>query len=113
MKMPYGQLAYVEEQKLFGYLFHSGGKGRDFEFYGYTLNYAEDLRELLLQIARECDYQEKESDEFGDYYTFFKYSLSPNIKGIPLYSVWQVSKTDRKPRLVTAYPYPGYRRRDL
>ena len=73
MKIPHGDVAIVDRQKLTEYclnLEHPRGKhkARVFATLGFTAENAEELRAALLRAAASGDAQPAASDEFGDRY---------------------------------------------
>ena len=71
MKMPGGDAAIVDRQKLTGYclnLEHPRGKhkARVFATLGFTAENADELRTALLRAAASTDAHQAASDEFGD-----------------------------------------------
>ena len=80
MKMPDGDAAIVDRQKLTGYCLnpeHPRGKhkARVFATFGFTAENAETLRAALLMAAASGDAQPAASDQFGDRYMLERFSL--------------------------------------
>jgi hypothetical protein len=81
MKLPGGDAAIVELQKLTGYCLspdHPRGKhkARVFATLGFTAGNADELRTALLTAAATADAQPAASDEFGD-----RYVIDSEIRG--------------------------------
>ena len=101
MKMPNGDAAIVDRQKLTGYCLnpeHPRGKhkARVFATFGFTAENADELRAALLKAADTGDAQPAASDRFGDRYE------GPQGKGI-IRSTWIVRRDESAPRLTSCF----------
>src|SRR2546425_11949170 len=86
IKMPDGDAAIVDRQKLTGYCLnpeHPRGKhkGRVFATLGFTAENADALRAALLMAAASGDAQPAASDQFGDRYVLSLRSKVLGAKG--------------------------------
>ena len=107
MKMPGGDAAIVDQQKLTGYCLnpeHPRGKhkARVFASLGYTAENADELRAALLRAAAGPDAQGAASDQFGDRYVLEFEIEGPQSKGI-VRSTWIVRRGERAPRLTSCF----------
>ena len=107
MKMPGGDAAIVDQQKLTGYCLnpeHPRGKhkARVFATLGYTAENADELRAALLRAAAGPDAQAAASDQFGDRYVLEFEIEAPQGKGI-VRSTWIVRRGERAPRLTSCF----------
>ena len=107
MKMPDGDAAIVDGQKLTGYCLnpeHPRGKhkARVFATLGFTAENADALRAALLMAAASGDAQPAASDQFGDRYVLEFEIEGPRAKGI-VRSMWIVRRGERAPRLTSCF----------
>lgn len=114
-RMPGADLAYVEENKITGYLLsleHPDGRSKAafFTGLGFRAERWEELSEALLRHARECGLVEEERTPFGIQYAIEGPLITPGVRRPTVRSVWEQRGGERGPRLVTAYPGYGRRR---
>jgi hypothetical protein len=107
MKMPDGDAAIVDRQKLTGYCLnpeHPRGKhkARVFATLGFTAENADALRAALLMAAASGDAQLTASDQFGDRYVLEFEVEGPRAKGI-FRSTWIVRRDESAPRLTSCF----------
>jgi hypothetical protein len=107
MKLPGGDAAIVDRQKLTGYCLnpkHPRGKhkARVFATLGFTSENADELRTALLRAAASADAQSAASDQFGD-----RYVLEFEIEGLQgkgiIRSTWIVRRGESAPRLTSCF----------
>lgn len=107
MKLPGGDAAIVEIQKLTGYCLnpdHPRGKhkARVFATLGFTTENAETLRAALLDAAVTRDARQAQSDEFGDRYVIEFEIRGPRGSGV-VKSTWIVRRGETSPRLTSCF----------
>ena len=107
MKMPGGDAAIVDRQKLTGYCLnpeHPRGKhkARVFATLGFTAENADALRAALLMAAASGDAQPAASDQFGERYVLEFEIKGPQGKGI-VRSIWIVRRGEKAPRLTSCF----------
>ena len=107
MRLPGGDAAVVERQKLTGYCLnveHPRGKhkARVFAKLGFSAENAEELRSALLNAAATADVQAARSDEFGDRYVLEFEIKGPRGNGI-VRSTWIVRRGESVPRLTSCF----------
>ena len=107
MKMPGGDAAIVDRQKLTGYCLnpeHPRGKhkARVFATLGFTAENAGELRAALLRAAASGDAKPAASDQFGDRYVLEFEIEGPQAAGI-VRSTWIVRRGERAPRLTSCF----------
>ena len=107
MKMPDGDAAIVDRQKLTGCCLnpeHPRGKhkARVFATLGFTAENADELRAALLMAAASGDAQPAASDQFGDRYVLEFEIEGPRGKGI-VRSTWIVRRGESAPRLTSCF----------
>jgi hypothetical protein len=107
MKMPGGDAAIVDLQKLTGYCLnpeHPRGKhkARVFATLGFTEENAEELRAALLTAATSTDAQPAASDQFGDRYVVEFEIRGPRRSGV-VRSTWIVRRGETAPRLTSCF----------
>lgn len=112
--LPGAELAFVEEQKITGYLLALGHPdGHDkavfFASFGFRPEEWERLAQTLLEHARVNELVEREETPFGVQYAVDGPLRAPDGRAPWVRSVWEDRPTGRGPRLVTAYP--GQKRR--
>ena len=108
MKMPGGETAIVDLEKLTGYFLnpeHPRGKHKARVFaaaLGFTAENANDFRAALLSAAATTDAQPGASDRFGD-----RYMLEFEINGprgtAVVKSTWIVRRGESSPRLTSCF----------
>ena len=109
MKLPGGDTAIVDQQKLTGYCLnpdHPRGKHKARVFataLGITADDAEDLRVLLLQAVKTSDAQLGRRDAYGQRYTV-DFLLAWHDKQAMVRSGWIIEHDSDTPRLTTCYP---------
>ena len=107
MKIPGGDAAIVDPEKLSGYCLnpeHPRGKhkARVFATLGFTAENANDLRAALLKAAVTADAQPAASDQFGDRYVIEFEIKGPRATGI-IRSVWIIRGGETFPRLTSCF----------
>ena len=107
MKLPGGDAAVVDLQKLTGYCLnpeHPRGKhkARVFAKLGFTAENAGELRAALLTTAASADAQPAASDEFGDRYVVEFEMRGPRGSGV-VRSTWIVRRGETSPRLTSCF----------
>ena len=107
MKIPGGEIAIVDRQKLTGYCLnpeHPRGKhkARVFATLGFTAENADELRAALLMAAASRDAQPAASDQFGDRYVLEFEIDGPQGGGI-IKSTWIVRRGENAPRLTSCF----------
>lgn len=70
---------------------------------GMTLEDAEALRDILLQVVRTHEAVIGERDQFGQRYCL-DFLLNWRDRQVPLRSIWNIRPEEDFPRLVTCYP---------
>lgn len=108
MRMPGGNNAIVDREKLTGYCLnpeHPRGKHKARVFataLGFTAENADELRAALLRAAATADAQPAGSDRFGDRYVLEFEMEGPQGKGI-VRSTWIVRRGESAPRLTSCF----------
>ena len=108
MKLPGGDNAIVDDQKLVGYCLdpeHPRGKHKARVFrraLGFTAAEADELRRLLLSAAANSDATHSDSDAFGDRYMVEFEANGPKGSGI-IRSFWILRTGETTPRLTSCY----------
>src|SRR6059036_3073250 len=107
MRLPRGDAAIVDPQKLTGYcsnLEHPRGKhkARVFANLGFAAENADELRAALLRAAASGDAQPAASDRFGDRYVLEFEIEGRRGKGI-VRSTWIVRRGESAPRLTSCF----------
>ncbi len=115
-RMPAAQSAYVEEQKVAGYLLsaeHPDGRGKAtfFMSFGFRVEDWGEFSEALLRHAWENEIVEAEETPFGVQYAVEGPLRTPDGRMPVVRSVWEQRPDEEGPRLVTAYPGKERRRR--
>jgi hypothetical protein len=107
MRMPRGDAAIVDLQKLTGYCLnpeHPRGKhkARVFAALGFTADNADELRTALLGATATADAQLAEADQFGQRYVVEFEIRGPRSVGL-VRSMWIVRRGETVPRLTSCY----------
>ena len=107
MKIPGGEAAIVDRQKLTGYCLnpeHPRGKhkARVFATLGFTAENADELRSALLKAAATADAQPAAADQFGERYVVEFEIRGPRGMGI-VRSTWIVRRGETSPRLTSCF----------
>jgi hypothetical protein len=108
MKMPGGDAAIVDREKLTGYCLnpeHPRGKHKARVFataLGFTVESADELRAALLAAAATADAQLTASDRFGDRYVIEFEIKGPQGAGV-VKSTWIVRRGESTPRLTSCF----------
>ena len=107
MKIPGGDAAIVDPEKLSGYCLnpeHPRGKhkARVFATLGFTAENASELRAALLKAAATADSQPVASDQFGDRYVIEFETKGPRATGI-IRSTWIIRRGETLPRLTSCF----------
>jgi hypothetical protein len=108
MKLPSGENAIVEAEKLIDYCLnphHLRGKHKARVFataLGFTAENVELLRQALLAAAAIGDAQPAVSDEFGNRYVLDFEAKGPGGVGV-IRTAWIVRRGESSPRLTSCY----------
>jgi len=108
MKLPGGEDAIVDPEKLTGYCLnpeHPRGKHKARVFataLGFTAENADDLRAALLTAAAAAEAQPAASDRFGDRYVLEFEIKGPRGAGV-VRSTWIVRRGESSPRLTSCF----------
>lgn len=107
MKMPGGDVAIVDRQKLTGYCLnpdHPRGKhkARVFAALGFTAENVDELRAALLNAAANVDALAALSDQFGARYVIEFEIRGPRSSGV-VRSTWIVRRGETSPRLTSCF----------
>lgn len=108
MKMPGGDAAIVDQEKLTGYclnLEHPRGKHKARVFaaaLGFTAENADELRAALLMAAATADAHLAASDRFGTRYMLEFKIIGPRGAGV-VKSTWIVRRGEISPRLTSCF----------
>ena len=108
MKMPGGDVAIVDPEKLAGYCLnpeHPRGKHKARVFaaaLGFTAENADDLRAALLAAAATGEAQPAASDRFGNRYVLEFEISGPRGPGV-VKSTWIVRRGESAPRLTSCF----------
>ena len=108
MKMPGGEAAIVDLEKLTGYCLnseHPRGKHKARVFataLGFTARNADELRAALLTAAATADAQPVASDRFGDRYVLEFEIIGPRDARV-VKSAWIVRRGESSPRLTSCF----------
>lgn len=108
MKMPGGDSAIVDREKLTGYCLnpeHPRGKHKARVFaaaLGFTAANADELRAALLVAAATADAHPAASDQFGTRYVLEFEIMGPRGAGI-VKSTWIVRRGESTPRLASCF----------
>jgi hypothetical protein len=107
MRMPSGDNAIVDREKLTGYCLnpeHPRGKhkARVFAALGFTVENADELRAALLTAAATADAQPAASDRFGECYVIEFEIKGPRGSGV-IKSTWIVRRSETSPRLTSCF----------
>lgn len=108
MRMPGGDTAIVDREKLVGYCLnpeHPRGKHKARVFaavLGFTADNVEDLRAALLVAAATADAHPGTSDQFGTRYVLECEIIGPRGAGVVKTS-WIVRRGESTPRLTSCF----------
>jgi len=107
MKLPNGERAIVDLEKLEGYCLNSHhlrgrNKARVFASVGIGLAKAEVLREALLSAARTAEVQPSSENQYGQRY-IVDFDLAGQSRTVRVRSAWMVRIGEGLPRLTTCY----------
>lgn len=109
MKLPAGQAAIVDRQKLVDYCLnpeHPRGKHKARVFatvVGFTAENADQLRALLLAAAATDDAEPAPSDQYGDRYVLDSDMTGPNGATAVVRSLWIIRRGETAPRLTSCF----------
>ena len=115
MRMPGGEIAIVDREKLTGYCLnpeHPRGKHKARVFataLGFTAQNADELHTALLEAAATMDSQPARSDNYGDRYIIEFKIRGPRGAGV-VRSTWIVRRGESVPRLTSCFVTEGERR---
>lgn len=108
MKLPGGERAYINLEKLHGYCLnpsHPRGRHKARVFLaslGLSQADAPALREYLARAARTCSAEPAESDEYGDRY-ILDFECAHGRRHALVRSGWIVLRSEDFPRLTTCF----------
>lgn len=108
MRMPGGDVAIVDREKLIGYCLnaeHPRGKHKARVFaavLGFTAANADELRTALLAAAATADAHPGASDQFGTRYMLEFEIIGPRGAGM-VKTLWIVRRGESTPRLTSCY----------
>ncbi len=108
MKLPHGNRAVVDEQKVREYLLsesHPVGrfKAAFFRGLGFGRENWQEFRDAILPLAADGDAVEEESSEYGQKYRIVGEIVGPN-SAAEVVTVWILRSGADRPSLVTVYP---------
>lgn len=101
MKIPNGELAFIDENKLSGYClneFHPMGQHKARVFQAVEISDSMILRDLLLEAICSEQAVLERVNEYGTFYSIAFYFNCALIK-----SIWMIRVEENFPRLVTCY----------
>ncbi len=107
--LPNAENAVVDIRKIRDYCLnpeHDEGKHKARLFLsslGMTADHAEELQQILLEVAKTSDVRLGREDEFGKRYTL-DFSLEWQNRSATLRSGWIIEHGSTTPRLTTCYP---------
>ncbi len=109
MKMPHGQMAVVEREKVLDYLLNeahpdNGGKASFFLGLGFTRENWEIFRAALQEAAELGSVTKMMESVHGIKYVIDARLTGPVGRQASVRTVWAVDAGTEQPRLVTAYP---------
>lgn len=109
MNLPNAKHAEVTEEKILKYLLSSShrigrSKAAFFAKAGFRPERWKELAESLKKHARENKVILKEENPFGVRYIIEGTLRTPGTEQLNVRTVWFISKGEKAPRLVTAYP---------
>jgi hypothetical protein len=107
MKLPHGDRAIVDIQKLSGYCLnpdhHRGkNKARVFASIGFRLADAAELREAILRAAVSEEAQPGPSSEYGQRFVL-DFDMSRFARAIRIRTTWIIREGEEVPRLTSCY----------
>ena len=108
MKLPGGDRAIVDREKLVGHCLsvdHPRGKHKARMFarvLGFNAEYADELREALLEAAAGNDATVSHADRYGERYVIDFVVSGPRGTGT-VRSTWILLRGDDRPRLTSCY----------
>jgi len=110
MKLPNREKAYVQPQKLTGYLLsldHSVGKSKAkfFREVGFNENNIDLLERELLDLAQFQEVCESSSSSHGSKYVIVGPINTPVNKAVTILTVWIIDSGATNPRFITARPF--------
>ena len=108
-KMPDAEVAYVPEEKITAYLLEpvhpeGGDKAAFLIRFGFRVAAPEELRDALLQHAREGTLAATRATPFGPQYAVEGPLRTPDARDPGFRTVWLRKAGEAGPRFVTAYP---------
>jgi len=108
MKLPNADAAFVEEEKVRGYLLNSehrygASKAKFFEEFGFTLQDWEMLANALHERGQQHDVSKEKQTGFGPRNEVVGELTTPDGRRPCVRTVWQVDKGETAPRLITAH----------
>ena len=109
IKMPDAKSAFVERDKILGYLLNRGhrfgaGKARFFESFGFRIEQWEVLAEAFQEHGQVREVTNVQDTGFGPRYEVEGPLRTPDGRNPLVRTVWQRDLDAPAPRLITAYP---------
>jgi hypothetical protein len=110
MKLPNGENALVEREKIIGYLLnlsHRYGvsKAQFFMKFGFRVEAWEILADALREHGQRHEVRRTSQTPFGPRYEVEGALSTPDGKNPLVRTVWQLDEGQIAPRLITAYPF--------
>ena len=111
MKLPHGDRARVDQEKIVQYLLNpahpdNGGKAAFFLALGYNVNNWRLLAAAFQSLAANSDISKKLESPHGSKYILDGMIDAPVGKSTVVRTIWAIDRGSEIPRLVTAYPHP-------
>ena len=109
MNLPNAHLAWVEKEKITGYLLNSAhplgaGKARFFVRFGFQVDSWEELAGALLEHGQRNPVNKIKQTGFGPRFEVEGVLRVPDNRHPRVRTVWQIDAGQTAPRLITAYP---------
>ena len=109
MKMPNADLAFVEQEKICGYLLNAqhrygASKAKFFAEFGFTLAAWEVLADALREHGQQYELSKEKKTGLGPRYEVEGELPAPDGRRPRVRTVWQVDRGETAPRLITAHP---------
>ena len=109
MKLPNAPLAFVEREKIAGYLLnpthrYGSSKARFLGEFGFSAEGWQALAEALREHGQAHDVARWRETGFGPRYEVEGELPAPDGRRPRVRTIWQVDKGQIAPRLITAYP---------
>ena len=110
MQLPNSTSAYIQSNKLTGYLLsetHKDGKAKAkfFRKLGFSETNLTVFKNTLLDLARNQPVDEVVSSVYGTKYVIIGSIETPSSKVVTILTVWIIDDGEEAPRFITARPY--------